>query len=154
MRAILEGADGSSATVTAPYQATDCAGLRFSPRLEATVGARGKTRKGDAAPLRAVITVPAGQSSTAVAAVTLPKAIVTDIKRLAKACKPEAFAAGACPASSRIGSAVATTPLLPVSLTSPVTLALPPGSGCRASRSRSPDPSRCRCSARSDWTAA
>ncbi len=129
VRAILDGADGSSATVTAPYQATDCAGLKFSPRLEATAGARGKTGKGAAAPLRAVITVPAGQSSTAVATVTLPKAIVTDITRLGRACKPEAFAAGACPASSHIGSAVATTPLLPVPLTSPVTLALPPGSG-------------------------
>ena len=129
VRAILEGADGSSATGTAPYQATDCAGLRFSPRLEATVGARGKTGKGAAAPLRAVITVPAGQSSTAVATVTLPKAIDTDIKRLGRACKPEPFAAGTCPASSHIGSAVATTPLLGVPLTSPVTLALPPGGG-------------------------
>jgi hypothetical protein len=128
VRAILEGADGSSATVTAPYQATDCAGLKFSPRLEATVGARGKTGKGKAAPLRAVISVPAGQSSTAVAAVTLPKAFATDVKRLSIACQPAAFTAGTCPATSRIGSAVATTPLLPVPLTSPVTLALPPGS--------------------------
>ena len=128
VRAILEGADGSSATVTAPYQATDCAGLKFSPRLEATVGARGKTGKGKAAPLRAVISVPAGQSSTAVAVVTLPKAFATNTTRLAKACQPAAFAAGACPASSRIGSAVATTPLLGVPLTSPVTLALTPGS--------------------------
>jgi hypothetical protein len=128
VRAILEGADGSSATVTAPYQATDCAGLKFSPRLEATVGARGKTGKGKAAPLRAVISVPAGQSSTAVAVVTLPKAFATNVTRLAKACQPAAFAAGTCPASSRIGSAEATTPLLPVALTSPVTLALTPGS--------------------------
>jgi hypothetical protein len=128
VRAILEGSDGSSATVTAPYQATDCAGLRFSPRLEATVGARGKTGKGRAAPLHAVISVPAGQSSTAVAAVTLPKAFATDVKRLRIACRPAAFTAGTCPASARIGSAVATTPLLPSPLTSPVTLATPPGS--------------------------
>jgi hypothetical protein len=129
VRAILEGAGGSSAAVTAPYQATDCAGLKFSPRLEATVGARGRTGKGKAAPLRAVITVPPGQSSTATAAVTLPKAFVADVKRLRIACQPAAFAAGTCPASARIGSAVATTPLLGASLTSPVTLALPPGSG-------------------------
>jgi hypothetical protein len=60
--------------------------------------------------------------------VTLPKAFATDVRRLAIACRPEAFTAGTCPASSRIGSAEATTPLLPVPLTSPVTLALPPGS--------------------------
>jgi hypothetical protein len=128
VRAILEGAGGSSATVTAPYQATDCAGLKFSPRLEATVGARGKTGKGKAAPLRAVISVPAGQSSTATAIVTLPQAIATNVKRLANACQPAAFTAGTCPASSRIGSAEAATPLLGVPLTSPVTLALTPGS--------------------------
>jgi hypothetical protein len=128
VRAILEGADGSSATVSAPYQATDCAGLKFSPRLEATVGARGKTGKGKAAPLHAVISVPAGQSSTSVAAVTLPKAFATDVKRLSIACPTAAFVAGTCSAKSHIGTAVATTPLLPVPLTSPVTLALPPGS--------------------------
>jgi hypothetical protein len=132
VRAILEGADGSSATVTAPYQATDCAGLKFSPRLDATVGARGKTGKGKAAPLRAVITVPPGQSSTALAAVTLPKAFQTDVNRLRIACPPAAFSAGTCPASAQIGSAVATTPLLASALTSPVTLALPPGSGLPA----------------------
>ena len=64
---MLDGADGATATVTAPYQATDCAGLRFAPRLEATVGARGQTRVGAHPPLRTVITVPAGQASTAVA---------------------------------------------------------------------------------------
>jgi hypothetical protein len=125
VRAVLDGANGSTAAVTAPYQATDCAGLAFSPRLTATIGARGKTGKGAAAPLRAVITVPPGQSSTAVAAVTLPRAIGVDVRRLAKACAPAAFASAACPPSSRIGTATATTPLLEQALTSPVTLAVP-----------------------------
>ena len=49
VRAVLEGADGATATVTAPYQATDCAGLPFSPRIEATIGKRGQTAKGKAA---------------------------------------------------------------------------------------------------------
>jgi hypothetical protein len=61
-----------------------------------------------------VITVPAGQSSTSVATVTLPKAFGTDVNRLAIACPTAKFVAGTCPASSRIGSAEATTPLLPV----------------------------------------
>ena len=42
---MLEAADGGTvARVSAPYQATDCAGLTFSPKLEATLGARGKTK--------------------------------------------------------------------------------------------------------------
>jgi hypothetical protein len=121
--AILDGADGGQATVAAPYQATDCAGLRFSPRLEATVGTRGKTGKGAAAPLHAVITVPDGQSSTASADVALPRTIGIAGKRLNNYCEAPKLAAGACPANSRIGSAVATTPLLPDPLISPVTLA-------------------------------
>jgi hypothetical protein len=121
--ATLDGADGSQATVAAPYQATDCAGLRFAPRLEATVGARGKTGKGAAAPLHAVITVPDGQASTASADVALPKTIGIAGKRLNNYCEAPKLAAGACPASSRIGSAVATTPLLAAPLTSAVTLA-------------------------------
>jgi hypothetical protein len=123
--AVLEGAGGGTATVGAPYQATDCAGLPFAPRLTATVGKRGRTGRGKAAPLRAVITVPAGQSSTASAEVALPRAIGVDLQKLASACAPAAFAATACPASARIGSAKATTPLLDAPLTSPVTLAVP-----------------------------
>jgi hypothetical protein len=124
VKAILEGADGSSATVTAPYQATDCAGLRFAPKLEATVGARGKTASGAHPPLRTVITVPAGQASTAVAKVDLPKAIAIDLRQLAKACPADRYAAGTCPASSVIGTATAATPLLPTPLSGPVNLAV------------------------------
>jgi hypothetical protein len=123
--ALLEGADGDSASVSAPYQATDCAGLRFSPHLAATIGARGRTRRGAAAPLHAVITVPAGQAATERAEVALPPALGLDLKKLAKACPPDAFAAGTCPASARIGSAVASTPPLAAPLTSPVTFAVP-----------------------------
>ncbi|HET6547186.1 MAG TPA: hypothetical protein VFG79_01935 [Solirubrobacter sp.] len=123
--ALLEGAGGASATVSAPYQATDCAGLAFAPKLKATVGKRGKTRRGKAAPLHAVITVPAGHSSTAAAEVALPRAIGVNLKKLSKACAPAMFAAGACPKSARIGSAKATTPLLDAPLASPVTLAVP-----------------------------
>ena len=72
VRATLTGVGGTVATVSAPYAATDCAGLAFSPKLEATLGARGKTKVGSFPPLKAVITVPEGQGSTAIADVALP----------------------------------------------------------------------------------
>jgi hypothetical protein len=129
VRAVLEGVDGAIATVDAPYQATDCAGLPFSPRIEATAGKRGATAAGKAPPLRVTVIVPAGQAATSVANVGLPPALGIDLRRLAKACAPTAFAAGSCPASARIGTATATTPLLPTGLSSPVTFAVPaPGS--------------------------
>jgi hypothetical protein len=124
VRAVLDGADGATATVEAPYQATDCAGLPFSPRIEATVGKRGATAAGKAPPLRVTVSVPAGQAATAVADVGLPRAIGVDLRRLSKACALAAYSAGACPASSRIGTATATSPLLPTALTSPVTFAI------------------------------
>jgi hypothetical protein len=123
VKATLEGVGGTVATVSAPYHATDCAGLKFSPKLAATLGARGKTRSGAFPPLKVVITVPEGQASTAVADVALPPTLGLDLKKLTKACGAAQFQAGACPASSRIGTATATTPLLPGALTSPVTLA-------------------------------
>jgi hypothetical protein len=129
IRAVLEGVDGATSTVQAPYQATDCAGLPFSPRIEATAGQRGATKVGKAPPLRVSVLVPAGQAATSVANVGLPPALGIDLRRLAKACSPTAFAAASCPATARIGSATATTPLLPTALTSPVTFAVPqPGS--------------------------
>jgi hypothetical protein len=125
VRAVLAGVDGATATVEAPYQATDCAGLPFSPRIAAVAGKRGATAARKAPPLRVTVLVPAGQAATSVANVGLPPALGIDLKRLAKACPPTAFAAGSCPASARIGNATATTPLLPTALTSPVTFAAP-----------------------------
>jgi hypothetical protein len=125
VKAVLDGSDGATATVTAPYQATDCAGLRFAPKLEAVVGRRGATGVGAYAPLRAVITVPAGQAATSSARVDLPRAIAIDLRRLSKACGPDLYAAGTCPASATIGTATATTPLLDTALSGPVQLAVP-----------------------------
>jgi hypothetical protein len=122
--AVLEGVDGATSTVTAPYQATDCAGLPFSPKIEATIGKRGETAKGKAPALHVVVTVPAGNAATQIANVGLPPVLGTDLKRLGKACAPATFAASACPASARVGTATATTPLLPTALTSPVTFAV------------------------------
>lgn len=118
----LTGDQGATATASAPYQATDCAGLPFKPKIEATLGARNKTKSGSFAPLKAIITVPAGNAATAIADVTLPAILTLDLKRLAIAC---GFGVSPCPASSQIGTAVATTPLLATPLTSPVTLQMP-----------------------------
>jgi hypothetical protein len=126
--AVVAGAAGGSASVSAPYQATDCAGLAFKPKLEATVGSRGHTGRNAAAPLHVVVTVPAGQAATARAEVALPPAVGLSVSKLARACQTAQYVAGQCPATARIGSAVATTPLLADPLKSPVTLAIPPNS--------------------------
>jgi hypothetical protein len=118
----LTGDQGATATVAAPYQATDCGSLPFKPAITATLGARNKTRPGSFAPLTAVITVPAGNASTAVADVSLPPVLRLDVKRARNACAPDQ---NPCKPGAHIGDAVATTPLLATPLTSPVTLKIP-----------------------------
>ena len=120
----LEGAQGATTTVSAPYAATDCAGLPFLPKLEATIGKRGATGKGAYPPLSTVVTVPSGNSSTALAAVTLPSQLGADLKRLGSACPAANYAAGTCPKTSAIGTTSASTPLLPNALSGPVNLAV------------------------------
>jgi hypothetical protein len=117
VRAVLESAGGAVATPTAPYQATDCAGLPFAPRVSARIGSRRKPA------LRTVITVPPGHAATRQAAVTLPRGVSPDLEQVRAVCQPGA----ACPAGARIGRAVAQSPLLPVPLSGPVYLALVPG---------------------------
>ena len=122
--ATLEGTQGAVAAVAAPYQATDCAGLPFAPHLSATIGRRGATRKGVYPPLSTVVTVPNGNSSTALAAVTLPRQLGTDLRKLGSACPGPNYAAGTCPKTSLIGTTSASTPLLPNTLSGSVNLAV------------------------------
>jgi len=121
VRAVLEGDGGATAAPTAPYQATDCEGLPFAPRLRATVGTRKKPA------LRTVITIPRGNAATARAAVTLPPNLGVDIDKLGDLCTLAQQAAGPCPEQSRVGRAVASSSLLPVPLSGPVHLAALPG---------------------------
>jgi hypothetical protein len=134
--AVVAGVDGASAAVGAPYQATDCAGLAFEPRLQATIGSRGHTGRHATAPLHVVVRVPAGDAATARAEVALPPAVGLNAARLNRSCQPDAYAADRCPASTRIGTAVAATPLLATPLSGPVYFAIPaphdlPGLGLR-----------------------
>jgi hypothetical protein len=120
MRAVLEGAGGATAAPTARYQATDCAGLPFEPKLRARLGTRRKPA------LKTVITIPRGHAATSRAVVTLPPNVGVDIDKLADLCTLAQQAAGPCPEQSRIGRGVARSPLLPVPLSGPVYLAALP----------------------------
>jgi hypothetical protein len=119
VRTVLEGTGGATATPSAPYRATDCAGLPFRPRVEASVSAG--ARPG----LHTVITVPRGNAATASARVSLPRGFTIDTDALQRTCTlPQQ---PACPASSQVGRALARSPLLPVPLSGPVFLAQLPG---------------------------
>lgn len=120
---ILDSAEGAASTLTVPFQATNCAGLSFKPHF--SVSTSGKTSRKQGASLHVKLTYPklpfGSQANIAKTKVDLPKQLPSRLSTLQKACIDRVFAANpaACPAASKVGSAIATTPLLPVPVSGP-----------------------------------
>jgi len=120
----ITGVQGTTATVSDPFQVTNCAALKFPPRF--SVSTTGKTSRARGASLDAKLSYPKmilGKFvNIAKVKVDLPKKLPSRLTTLQKACLASTFEANpaACPAPSRIGTATATTPVLPVPLSGPV----------------------------------
>jgi hypothetical protein len=115
--------EGGSDTITTPFQATNCAALKFEPKF--SVSTSGKTSKANGASLTAKVTYPNVPQGTdadiAKVKVELPLQLPSRLTTLQKACTNAQFEANpaACPAASKIGYAVVHTPLIPVPLEGP-----------------------------------
>jgi hypothetical protein len=125
----LQSIEGASSALSVPFQATNCAALKFAPKF--AVSTSGKTSKAKGASLTAKLTYPnagghsvfaSGQANIARVKVDLPKQLPSRLTTLQKACTAAQFEANAagCPAASVIGHAKAVTPLIPVPLEGPV----------------------------------
>lgn len=110
-------------TVTTPFQAADCQNLSFKPSFK--VSTSGKTSRSKGASLSVKLSYPnlpqGTQSNIRSVKVDLPKQLPSRLTTLQKACVDATFNANpaACPAGSRVGTASAITPILPVPLTGP-----------------------------------
>lgn len=119
----MTSTEGASASVGTPFQVTNCAALAFEPGF--TVSTAGKTSRLNGASLGVKLTypgAPAGsQANIARVKVELPKRLPSRLTTLQKACPEATFDAGpeGCPAASRVGSAVASTPILTGGLSGP-----------------------------------
>jgi hypothetical protein len=117
----LSSTEGSVAAVSTPFQATNCASLAFQPKLTASTS--GKTSRAKGASLHVRLTYPEGpfDANIAKVKVDLPKQLPSRLTTLQKACTAAVFDANpaGCPKASIIGTAKATTPVLPVPLTGP-----------------------------------
>jgi hypothetical protein len=116
-------ADDVPVTVTGPFQAADCPSLKFKPVFRASV--TGRTSRKDGAGLTVRLAFPAAgtgtQANVRAVKVELPKQLPSRLKTLENACPTAVFAGdpAACPAGSRVGTATAVTPIVPVPLVGP-----------------------------------
>jgi hypothetical protein len=119
----LTSSQGTISALSVPFQATNCATLAFKPTFK--VSTAGKTSRTKGASLHVLLAYPKApfgtQANIRSVKVDLPKQLPSRLTTLQKACPDGVFNQdpAACPATSRVGMAMATTPLIPVSLSGP-----------------------------------
>ncbi|HET9198562.1 MAG TPA: hypothetical protein VFN92_09960 [Solirubrobacterales bacterium] len=114
----IAGAEGASASPSAPFAVASCDSLGFEPKLSLKFS--GKTHRSAHPALKATLKMPAGGANIGKAVVLLPETEFIDNAHISNPCTRVQFDAGACPKSSILGTAKAFTPLLDQPLTGPV----------------------------------
>lgn len=121
--ATITSSEGAAAHASVPFQVTNCAVLKFTPKF--SVSTSGQTSKANGASLTATLSYPntpqGTEANIAKVKVALPKQLPSRLTTLQKACLAKTFETNpaACPAGSAIGHAKVRTPLLPVPLEGP-----------------------------------
>ncbi len=119
----LTGGEGLLKPVSSSFQVTNCARLGFKPTFK--VSTNGRTSRARGASIDAKLTYPknsmGNQANIAKVKVSLPKQLPSRLTTLQKACPAATFDQNpaSCPAGSKIGTAIAHTPVLPVELYGP-----------------------------------
>jgi hypothetical protein len=119
----LTSNQGATKALSVPFQATNCAVLKFAPKF--AVSTSGKNSKANGASLSVKLTYPNAPQGTQAnikqVKVELPKQLPSRLTTLQKACTSAQFEANpaGCPAASIIGHAKVITPLIPVPLEGP-----------------------------------
>jgi hypothetical protein len=119
---------GATAPIRSHFQMGSCRSLTFKPDFK--VSTSGKTSRKNGASLDAKILYPtealgnnqaSSQSNVKMVKVDLPKQLPSRLTTLQKACPSATFEANpaGCPEDSKVGTATAITPVLPVQLTGP-----------------------------------
>jgi hypothetical protein len=103
---------GATSDVSSRYQLADCARLGFNPKMTTRVTGRNQVRPGRHPGLNVRLQVRRNQANPRRVALTLPNSLALDAQNLPDPCTQEQLAALSCPASSRVGSTSAATPLL------------------------------------------
>ena len=102
------------------YTPTDCDKLPFAPTFAMSVGDRGSTGERDKPPLNVTVTQKTGEAGILGNGVTLPFEIGPNLPAFTTICTLAQSAADACPAGSKMGTAVATSSFVDKPLTGDV----------------------------------
>jgi hypothetical protein len=108
---------GATTAFSAPFQVTNCATLGFKPQFSVATSAHHTRTGGDS--LHVKLTYPkapfGSQANVAKVRVELPMQLPSRLTTLQKACTDTVFNANPenCPAASKVGEAIATTPIIP-----------------------------------------
>jgi hypothetical protein len=119
----LTSSQGAVSALNVPFQVTNCATLGFKPHFK--VSTNGKTSRSKGASLDVKLSYPkaawGSQANIRYVKVDLPKQLPSFLDTLQHACTNTMFNQNpaACPAGSRVGTATASTPILPVPLSGP-----------------------------------
>jgi hypothetical protein len=119
----LTSSQGATSTLRVPFQVTNCATLAFKPVFKVTT--HGKTSRANGASLDVKLSYPkatwGSQANIRYVKVDLPKQLPSRLETLKKACVDSVFRRdpAACPPASRVGTATASTPIIPVPLSGP-----------------------------------
>ena len=113
----------SSYPVSAPYQASNCKGLAFKPKMFTRLfGGKGVTQRAKHPKLRAILEAREGDANVMRAALALPRALFLDQGNIRTVCTKPQLASGTCPKAAIYGHAQAKSPLLDKPLRGPVYL--------------------------------
>ena len=118
--ATITGDEGAGVSPSMHFQVANCADLPFGPKLALTLSG-GIKRNGNPA-LKATLTAKSGEANIASTVVTMPHSIFLDNAHINAPCTRVQYAANACPPTSILGTARATSPLLDKPLEGPVYL--------------------------------
>ncbi|MGZ5420014.1 MAG: hypothetical protein ACXWES_05805 [Solirubrobacterales bacterium] len=113
---------GTFATGQASFTATGCGALPFDPKFSAEIGPLDPGANSTKAPVTTTIEQTATEAGMKQARVFLPPGLGPDLAILGLTCQLTDFQTHNCPANSKVGQAVATSPILPQALTGPLIL--------------------------------
>jgi hypothetical protein len=102
---------------------TGCDALGFSPKAQGFMGSASSTKKGSVPLVATTLSFDPEQAALKRAEVTLPSVLTANPAVILRTCPRAKSDASACPASSRVGTAIIDSPLQPQPVRGPVYLA-------------------------------